>query len=84
MLHNHRNLIFLETSFIPIILPCRQYLQEDEDVWQKVDAVKQSSTTICNLQVNHIYKFRVRAENNFGQSDPSEESESVPFISISS
>ncbi|VDN60786.1 unnamed protein product, partial [Dracunculus medinensis] len=65
-----------QESTSPIIYVIEQR-REDEDVWQKVDAVKQSSTTICNLQVNHIYKFRVRAENNFGQSDPSEESESI-------
>uniref|UniRef100_A0A914XER3 Uncharacterized protein n=1 Tax=Plectus sambesii TaxID=2011161 RepID=A0A914XER3_9BILA len=47
------------------------------DSWQKAEMTKQPFTTLFNLEAGRTYRFRVRADNVFGSSDPSEESEDV-------
>lgn len=51
--------------------------QESEDVWSSAEVTKQPFTTLFNLQPGQTYRFRVRADNAYGTSEPSEESESV-------
>uniref|UniRef100_A0A914ZQD0 Titin n=1 Tax=Parascaris univalens TaxID=6257 RepID=A0A914ZQD0_PARUN len=51
--------------------------KESEDVWSFAEITKQPFTTLFNLQAGQIYRFRVRADNAYGTSEPSEESESV-------
>lgn len=57
-------------------LNCRTF-QESADEWSKAETTKQPFTTLFNLVPGETYRFRVRANNIFGSSEPSEESESV-------
>ncbi|EYC10055.1 hypothetical protein Y032_0057g2742 [Ancylostoma ceylanicum] len=61
--------------------PVRYYTVEmctaSEGVWTKKETTKQPFITLFNLAPEETYIFRVRADNAFGQSDPSEESEPV-------
>ncbi|VDK50737.1 unnamed protein product [Anisakis simplex] len=51
--------------------------KESQDEWTKAEVTKQAFTTLFNLQPGQTYRFRVRADNMLGISEPSEESESV-------
>ncbi|GMR58629.1 hypothetical protein PMAYCL1PPCAC_28824, partial [Pristionchus mayeri] len=61
--------------------PVRHYIVEMKTTssksWVKAEVTKQPFTTLFNLVPSEKYRFRVRAENTFGISDPSEESEEV-------
>lgn len=47
-------------------------VQQDANDWQKCATVVDSlAYTIKNLEVNSMYRFRVRAENIHGRSEPS-------------
>lgn len=52
-------------------------LQASEGIWMKKETTKQPFITLFNLAPEETYIFRVRADNAFGQSDPSEESEPI-------
>ncbi|KAF8382632.1 ttn-1 [Pristionchus pacificus] len=61
--------------------PVRHYIVEmkttSSKTWVKAEVTKQPFTTLFNLVPSEKYRFRIRAENTFGISDPSEESEEV-------
>ncbi|RCN31490.1 fibronectin type III domain protein [Ancylostoma caninum] len=48
-----------------------------EGVWTKKETTKQPFITLFNLTPEEMCIFRVKADNAFGQSDPSEESEPI-------
>jgi hypothetical protein len=56
-----------------------EYFRVGWDVWLKASTCRQLTTTLNDLLEGSQYKFRVRAENPYGVSDPSEESD-VIFI----
>lgn len=56
-----------------------EYFRVGWDVWLKVATCRQLAITLNDLIAGSKYKFRVKAENPYGVSDPSEESE-VVFI----
>lgn len=47
------------------------------DVWLKATTCRQLTTTLGELIEGSEYRFRVKAENPYGVSDPSEESDVV-------
>jgi len=49
------------------------------EVWLKATTSRRTSATLTELIEGSEYKFRVKAENPYGVSDPSEESD-VVFI----
>ena len=49
------------------------------DMWLKAATCRQATTTLGELIEGSEYRFRVKAENPYGVSDPSDESE-VVFI----
>ncbi|WKY09394.1 hypothetical protein Q1695_002059 [Nippostrongylus brasiliensis] len=51
--------------------------------WMKAVTTKQPFVTLFNLAADENYLFRVRADNAVGQSEPSEESESVYVRDVS-
>uniref|UniRef100_A0A0N5ALN6 Myosin light chain kinase, smooth muscle n=1 Tax=Syphacia muris TaxID=451379 RepID=A0A0N5ALN6_9BILA len=61
--------------------PIRHYTvemkKESDEKWSRAEIIKQPFTTLFNLVSGESYRFRVCADNIFGSSDPSEESESV-------
>ncbi|UMM35968.1 hypothetical protein L5515_008342 [Caenorhabditis briggsae] len=61
--------------------PVRNYTvemcTEKSKTWTKAEVTKQAFITLFNLVPGENYTFRVRADNTFGQSEPSEESEIV-------
>jgi hypothetical protein len=58
--------------------PSRIDIKENDKPWREIGTVVDSlSYTIKNLKQNQRYKFRVRAENVHGQSDPGQESNEV-------
>ncbi|KAK6753136.1 hypothetical protein RB195_012624 [Necator americanus] len=67
--------------------PIRFYTVEmckvSEQLWIKKETTKQPFITVFNLTPEETYKFRVRADNAFGQSDPSEESEPIYVKDVS-
>lgn len=58
--------------FLPIF-------QENKKTWTKAEVTKQPFTTLFNLVPGETYRFRVRADNVFGTSEPSDVSEIVSF-----
>lgn len=54
-------------------------LQIGWDVWLKATTSRQTKATLSELIEGSEYKFRVKAENPYGVSEPSEESD-VIFI----
>lgn len=54
-------------------------LQIGWDVWLKAMTSRRTEATLTELIEGSEYKFRVKAENPYGVSDPSEESD-VIFI----
>lgn len=56
-----------------------EYFRVGWNVWLKAATTRSLSTTLHDLIEGSEYKFRVKAENPYGVSDPSEESE-VLFI----
>ncbi|XP_008556177.1 titin homolog [Microplitis demolitor] len=56
-----------------------EYYRIGWDVWLKAATCRQPTTTLSELIEGSEYKFRVKAENPYGVSDPSEESD-VIFI----
>lgn len=56
-----------------------EYFRQGWNVWLKAATTRQLSTTLNDLIEGSEYKFRVKAENPYGLSDPSEESD-VIFI----
>ncbi|CAJ0566744.1 unnamed protein product, partial [Mesorhabditis spiculigera] len=48
---------------------------ENDKTWAKAEVTKQPFTTLFHLVAGETYRFRVRADNVFGQSDPSEEAD---------
>ena len=52
-----------------------EYFRIGWGVWLKAATCRQLSTTLNELIEGSEYKFRVKAENPYGLSDPSEESE---------
>jgi hypothetical protein len=56
-----------------------EYFRIGWNVWLKAATCRQLSTTLNDLIEGSEYKFRVKAENPYGLSDPSEESD-VLFI----
>ncbi|EFP11257.1 CRE-TTN-1 protein [Caenorhabditis remanei] len=61
--------------------PVRNYTvemcTEKTKTWTKAEVTKQAFITLFNLVPGESYTFRVRADNTFGLSEPSEESEVV-------
>ncbi|CAB3396936.1 unnamed protein product [Caenorhabditis bovis] len=61
--------------------PVRNYTvemaKEKENIWTKAEVTKQTFISLFNLVAGETYVFRVRADNTFGQSDPSEISDPV-------
>ncbi|KJH43328.1 kinase domain protein [Dictyocaulus viviparus] len=59
--------------------PVRQYTVEmctvTDKKWKKADITKKTSLKLFNLVPGETFIFRVRAENTFAKSEPSEESE---------
>ncbi|XP_041767681.1 titin [Anopheles merus] len=56
-----------------------EYNRVGWDVWLKAATVRQLTATLSDLIEGSQYRFRVKAENPYGVSDPSEESE-VLFV----
>lgn len=56
-----------------------EYFRIGWNVWLKASTTRQLSTTLADLIEGSEYKFRVKAENPYGMSDPSDES-NVLFI----
>ncbi|XP_058459295.1 titin [Malaya genurostris] len=54
-----------------------EYYRVGWDVWLKANTCRQLSTTLSGLIEGSQYRFRVKAENPYGLSDPSEESETL-------
>jgi titin len=54
-----------------------EYFRIGWDVWLKAATSRQLAITLNDLITGSEYKFRVKAENPYGVSDPSEESEVV-------
>jgi titin len=54
-----------------------EYFRIGWDVWLKAATSRQLAITLNDLIAGSQYKFRVKAENPYGVSDPSEESEVV-------
>ncbi|XP_035789269.1 titin homolog isoform X1 [Anopheles albimanus] len=52
-----------------------EYYRVGWDVWLKAATCRQLTTTLSDLIEGSQYRFRVKAENPYGLSDPSEESE---------
>ena len=51
---------------------------EDDDIWQTLpDVVSNTTHTVKGLKKGHKYKFRVRAENIYGVSDPAETDKAI-------
>ncbi|CAI2354591.1 unnamed protein product [Caenorhabditis sp. 36 PRJEB53466] len=61
--------------------PVRNYTveicSEKTKTWTKAEVTKQAFITLFNLTPGESYTFRVRADNTFGLSEPSEESDPV-------
>ncbi|CAI4227244.1 unnamed protein product [Auanema sp. JU1783] len=61
--------------------PVRNYTVEMQPsktkIWAKAEVTKQPFISLFNLEVGETYRFRVRADNTFGQSEPSEESDPI-------
>ncbi|CAJ0569804.1 unnamed protein product, partial [Mesorhabditis spiculigera] len=55
---------------------------ENDKTWAKAEVTKQPFTTLFHLVAGETYRFRVRADNVFGQSDPSEETDPVTVQSV--
>lgn len=58
-------------------------MQEKGKTWTKAEVTKQAFITLFNLVPGESYRFRVRADNTFGQSEPSDESELVVVKNVS-
>lgn len=56
--------------------------KEGSTVWEKAETAKQPFITIFHLEPQQTFRFRVRAENVFGVSDPSDTSEPVTIKEI--
>lgn len=56
-----------------------EYYRVGWDMWLKAATCRQTSTTLSELIEGSEYRFRIKAENPYGVSDPSEESD-VVFI----
>lgn len=54
-----------------------EYYRIGWDVWLKASTCRQLTATLNDLIEGSEYKFRVKAENPYGLSDPSEESETL-------
>lgn len=54
-----------------------EYFRQGWNVWLKAITTRQLSTTLNDLIEGSEYKFRVKAENPYGLSDPSSESDTV-------
>ncbi|XP_058830119.1 titin [Topomyia yanbarensis] len=54
-----------------------EYYRVGWDVWLKANTCRQLSTTLSGLFEGSQYRFRVKAENPYGVSDPSEESDTL-------
>jgi len=53
-------------------------IKENDEDWKEIGTVVDSlSYTVKNLKQNQRYRFRVRAENVHGQSEPGQQSEEV-------
>ncbi|NP_001368673.1 Titin homolog [Caenorhabditis elegans] len=67
--------------------PVRNYTvemcTEKGKTWTKAEVTKQAFITLFNLVPGESYRFRVRADNTFGQSEPSDESELVVVKNVS-
>ena len=60
-----------------IIEKC-QLKSGEEPKWEKVSSfVRNTRYEVMNLRPNEQYKFRVRAENEYGVSDPLENAEPI-------
>ena len=46
-------------------------------MWLKAATCRQTTTTLSELIEGSEYRFRIKAENPYGVSDPSEESDKV-------
>lgn len=56
--------------------------KEGTDQWEKAETSKQPIITLYHLDPNAAYRFRVKAENVFGLSDPSEPSDLVEIREV--
>lgn len=56
--------------------------QEGTEQWEKTETSKQPNVSLYHLDPNAAYKFRVRAENVFGISEPSEPSDLVQINEV--
>ncbi|XP_053688249.1 titin [Sabethes cyaneus] len=54
-----------------------EYYRVGWDVWLKATTCRQLNTTLSGLFEGSQYRFRVKAENPYGLSDPSEESDTL-------
>lgn len=53
-------------------------MQEEDSEWKEVDKVQDSlACTVKELKAGFRYRFRVRAENIHGKSEPSVSSEQI-------
>ena len=53
------------------------YLKIGWNVWLKAASCRQTTTTLNDLIEGSEYKFRIKAENPYGISDPSEHSDVI-------
>lgn len=56
--------------------------KEGSDVWEKAETAKQPFITVFHLEPQQTFRFRVKAENVFGVSEPSDISEPVSIKEI--
>lgn len=71
------HLLILCKRFISIFTINNLSFKLGWDVWLKVATCRQTSATLNDLIEGSEYRFRVKAENPYGLSDPSEASDVV-------
>lgn len=71
--------IYCCISLIDNLFILENVLQVGWDVWLKATTSRQTKATLSELIEGSEYKFRVKAENPYGMSEPSQESD-VIFI----
>lgn len=62
---------------VTLISPSPPWLQVGWDVWLKAASSRITWTQLTDLIVGSEYRFRIKAENAYGVSDPSGESQQV-------